>query len=550
MLQVKTPTGEVRNIALDRPLRLGRDGVCELFFPDDGGLSRQHMVIEATNGRWAVRDLSSKNGTFLNGDRLTAEVPLKPGDNIQASKVQLIYEPGSARQPREAVQFENIEMATTVPQGTVVVSLKDIIGAAETSRHEQPKATQDSRQWDTPVQALLRAGRELVGGRPLNELFRVILDLALEAVTAERGALFTFEGDQLVLQVSSGGEFKISSMVREKVLREGSSLLIQNVMEDAMLQNRESIILQGIRSLMAVPLQTEEKVIGMIYVDGNTFRRQFKTADLSLLTVMANVAAIRIERARLALVEEAEQKMRMEVDQAAEIQRRHLPSRAPDLPCFEISGENSSCRTVGGDYYDYLQLADGRTALLVADVAGKGLPAALMMMNLQANANAIAESCSNLADFASRLNRALIKHCPRNRFVTMFVCAIDPCGTTLHYCNAGHNPALWITASGEVRTLEKGGPVLGLLPRVSYEEDSITLSGGDQLVMYSDGITEAENPDELEFDVNHLAAAVQASRHLPAKEMIDTIFQLVTEWTQGAPASDDRTIVVARRLVT
>jgi serine phosphatase RsbU (regulator of sigma subunit) len=394
---------------------------------------------------------------------------------------------------------------------------------------------------------LLRAGRELVGGRPLEELFRVILDLALEAVNAERGALFTLEGENLVLQASSGGQFRISTAVREQVLGERASLLIQNVFEDQLLQNRESIIMQGIRSLMAVPLQTEDRVIGFIYVDGNTFRRRFSASDLNLLTVMANVAAMRIERARLAQVEAAEQRMRMEVDQAAEIQRSHLPSVAPTVPGYSIAGATNACRTVGGDYFDYIPLADGRMALIVADVAGKGLPAALMMMNLQARADAIGETCRDLAEFATRLNRSLVPHCPRNRFITLFVCAADENGG-IEYCNAGHNPALLIRTDGQVEHLSEGGVVLGLLPQLSYQQGRVQMESGDLLVLYSDGITEAESPAEEEFDTDRLVALVKKNRAEDPSELIELVMQAVRDWTEGAPASDDRTLMIVKRL--
>ncbi|MBL8231533.1 MAG: SpoIIE family protein phosphatase [Bryobacterales bacterium] len=540
ILQVRSVSGELRQVVLDKTVRLGRDSSCELFCPEDIGLSRQHLAIEGSGETWSIRDLGSKNGTYVNGERIAGSRRLKTGDSIHASRTQIVV--GTEEKPKDHVLFD--PSPSTNVGGTVVVQLKDLLDGPDSASEALPK---ESRQWETPAQALLRAGRELVGGRPLEDLFPVILDLALEAVNAERGALFTTEGDNVVLQASRGGQFRISTAVREQVLKEKASLLIQNAFEDQLLQHRESIILQGIRSLMAVPLQTEDRVIGFIYVDGNTFRRRFSPSDLNLLTVMANVAAMRIEHARLAQVEQAEQRMRLEVDQAAEIQRSHLPSEAPAVPGYLIAGAAHACHTVGGDYFDYLPLADGRTALVVADVAGKGLPAALMMMNLQARAHAIAETCKDLAEFATRLNRSLIPHCPRNKFITLFVCAAGANGE-IAYCNAGHNPPLLIRGTGEIVQLKDGGAVLGLLPQVRYGEGKVQMRTGDLLVLYTDGITEAENPAEEEFDTERLAAAVGANRAAEPAELVETALQAVRDWTEGAPASDDRTLLIVRRL--
>ena len=397
------------------------------------------------------------------------------------------------------------------------------------------------------MQALIRAGRELVVGRPLAELFPVILNLSMESVGAERGVLLTLEGERLIPQASSGGEFRISAAVRDKVLKERASLLVQDVLDDQLLRARESIVVGGVRSFLAVPLQTDERVTGLLYLDSRSIERRFSRDDLNLLTVMANVAAMRIEHARLAEVEAAEKQMVGELAQAAEIQRQRLPGSAPLVAGLDLAGHNVPSRAVGGDYYDFLPLPGGRVAILVADVAGKGMPAALMMMDLQARLRIMTFDPDDAAGLVDRLNRSLVGTCPSNRFITMFLSVLDPGTGKFTYCNAGHNPPLLLRADGSVEELSEGGPVLGLPLRMPYGQGQRELRAGDLVALFSDGVTEAENAAGEEFGTGRLGAVLIRHREEPAQAIIDAVNRAVEEWRAGAPAADDVTLVVVRR---
>ncbi len=217
-----------------------------------------------------------------------------------------------------------------------------------------------------------------------------------------------------------------------------------------------SIVEQKVHTMMAVPLQTKERIIGLIYVDSPFILREFTKDDLSLLTVMANTAAIRIENARLAEIEAAERIMMRDLSQAAEIQRGVLPAEAPRLPAADLAGYNAACRTVGGDYYDFFPYRDGRVALALGDVSGKGMPASLMMMALHARVQVLAEEPGDLGAFMTRLNKATCSKCPSNRFITFFFCILDASTGALTFANAGHNPPIVVRDSGEAEMLEDG----------------------------------------------------------------------------------------------
>jgi serine phosphatase RsbU (regulator of sigma subunit) len=300
---------------------------------------------------------------------------------------------------------------------------------------------------------------------------------------------------------------------------------------------------------MAVPLQTDEQVIGLIYVDKSSVLWDFTRDDLNLLTVLANVTAERIERERLVEVEQAERMHSKELEQAAEIQARLLPGDVPQVPGLDLAGYSAPCRTIGGDYYDFVGYPDASLALMLGDAAGKGMPSALLMSNVQARVRLLAEQPGSLSHLVARLSRAVHSSCPANRFVTFFICRLGPAARNLLYCNAGHNPALLIRGSGQIEKLDVGGMPLGVLPSLEYRESGCDFNPGDLLILYSDGVTEAVKAgSEEEFGPERLAAVVQQHRESTAREIIDAVIESICTWMAGAPYQDDITLVVARRL--
>lgn len=535
-LQIHCPDGKIKKVRLEgERMALGRSSTAELSFADDAGLSRQHLVLEKDGPNWTVLDLGSKNGTLVNGTRITSKVRLRPGDRITVGHLLLVYDDPLAG--GGSVVFVDNNATDTPTSSTLMTNLQGVLAAENTVRDAG----------SLQVSALIRAGRELAGHRPLPELFRFILDLSIEAVGAERGVLMTVEGDRLIMRAARGDGFRISTAVRDRVLDENASVLVRDTQRDDAFRERRSIVEQKIRTLMAVPLQTNDRTIGLIYVDSPSFVREFTKEDLNLLTVMANVAAIRIEHARLIEVEQTERLLARDLEQAAEIQRRFLPGVAPVIPGVDLAGHNAPCRTVGGDYYDFFAYPNGRVAMVLGDVSGKGMPASLMMMGLQARVQVLAEEPTDLSSVMSRLNRLTAANCPSNRFVSLFFCILDPATGYLVYCCAGHNPPLVMRRDGQVEWLAGGGPVLGILPGATYEEHHCPLEIGDVLVLFSDGVTEATDPAEVEFGEERLSAILFQTRNEPAQEIVKAVNLALSEWTGGAAPADDITLVVARR---
>lgn len=543
-IQIFSPDGQNRFVPLEADrIALGRATSVELSFPDDNGLSRQHLAIEREGDGWAILDLGSKNGTVVNGVKLTERTRLKSGDRITAGHLVIVYD-GSGKPPEKpVVVFDRTTEGPGEefsPTATVITKLEGFIKPETASGQTTPAAAQ--------MAALLRANNELTGNRPLPELFKFILDLAIQSVNADRGVLMTAEGDNLTAQANRGEGFRISSAVRDRVLNSGMSVLVRDTSMDDALRERRSIVEQNIRTLMAVPLQTREKIIGLIYVDSPSLLREFTKDDLNLLTVMANVAAIRIEQTRFAEVEKSRQLMARDLEQAAEIQQGFLPAKAPPVHGLDVAGHNAPCRTVGGDYYDFFPYGTSRIAMVLGDVSGKGMPASLLMMGLQARVQVLIEEPKSLADVMTRLNRITSANCPSNRFITLFFCILDGETGELIYCNAGHNPPLIIRREGTYEELKGGGPVIGILPFIDYQEYRARLNEGDALIIYSDGVTEASNPSGEEFEIEGIAKAVVPCIGRSAEATLAAVNKAVSEYTAGAPPSDDVTIIVARRI--
>jgi serine phosphatase RsbU (regulator of sigma subunit) len=532
-LVIEAPGGHARTVPLTTErLSIGRSSASDLNFPEDSGLSRQHLVLIRQGGVWTVEDLGSKNGTFLNDAPIKTRTPLKQGDRVTAGHLVITFEttPDTSTL-RSPVLF--VEEPEPGPNATIVTSLEGVISASRGARQ---------------VEALLKAGTELAGDRPLPELFQMILELAIAAVGAQRGALMTLEGDDLVVQAAKGNNLRISAAVRDRVLRSRISLLVRDTSLDEALRARVSIVQQRVATLMAVPLQTRERIIGLLYLDSPSLMQRFTEEDLNLLTVMANVAAVRIENARLAEVEAAGRLMRHELEQAAEIQRAILPAAAPLIPGLDLAGYNAACHTVGGDYYDFFAFPNGRVAALLGDVSGKGMPASLLMMGLQARVQVLLDDPRDLGAVMTRLNRATCANCPSNRFVTMFMCVVDPASGELAWSNAGHNPPLIVRGGGAVEWVHGGGPVLGVLSMAAYQQECSRLGQGDLIVLYSDGVTEAANAAGDEFGEERLAQVVSTHREAPAAAIVQAVTDAVQVFCAGVPAADDITVVVARRV--
>ncbi len=546
-LLISGPDNGPTRLELRKPaLTLGRSTDNDLAYPDDPWLSRAHLRFELHEENWWIKDCASRNGTVLNSASLKEARRIKAGDKIYAGHLTIEVREGNSQvPPRPVISFVTGNGEKVTREATLETSLDQVLGKTVHEQHSTREASLDSSR---VVGALIRAGQELVKNQTLEELFEVILDLSLSAVEAERGVILTLEDGELLVKASKGNGFTVSTAVRDRVIREKCSLVISDAQSDRGLRQQKSILMHKVRSMMAAPLQTSDGVIGLIYVDNGAVIRPFTREDLDLLTVMANVAAIRIENARLAEIENRDKLNDLELSQAVEIQKMLLPAEPPVYEGYDLAGLNLTCRTVGGDYYDFLPYQDGRLAIMVGDVSGKGLPAALLMSSLQARVQMFRETSPEPGFAVTTLNRSLTERCPLGKFITFFYCLLDGATHTIRYSNAGHNYPLVLRNDGSVERLKGNGLVMGLFAAVNYEVRETKLERGELLVLYSDGVTEACASNGKEFGEDGLAEFLATRQSSPCEEIVSELVDYMRKWRGNTSFADDFTIVLLRRL--
>jgi len=540
-LSIRTPRGDKQLVTLEHDrYELGRADSNNLCFSDVLGLSRQHLVFERQGPNWMVRDLGSTNGTFVNGTRITSAQVLRPKDRVDVGELSIVFNVADAPRlaPTTVVFVE--ERAAPATTTTAEATLDKVLSSGQ------------NLQGGEHMKALIHAGRELAGHTPLDKLFELIMNLSIEAVGASRGVLMTVEGSDLQVRASKGAGFRISSHVRDLVIDGKRSLLVLDAMSDEALAGRASIVQQQIRSMLAVPLQTEDRVIGLIYVDAPGLLHEFTKDDLNVLTVLANIAAIRIEHARLAEIERAEQLHANELEHAALIQRSILPSNFPPFPLrqdFELHAAMVPAREVGGDLFDFFLLDDKRLGFVIGDVSGKGVPAALFMSVARTLLRATAQHQASPGACFTYVNASLAEQNVETMFVTLFYGVLNTSTGDIEFANGGHNPPYIFSADGKVRSLaEKSGPLLGVIESCQYRTFTDRIAPGEAILLYTDGVTEAVDKNKEFFGDERLLQYLARHASEPAGQIVQGLQGNLQEFSKGTPQADDITVLVLRYL--
>ena len=564
-LIVKYPDRTPDHFPLGRlRITIGRSARNDLCIPDPFA-SRVHAEVRREGDEYVLQDLGSANGTLYNGATVEGVIHLRAGGRIQIGETEIIFDDGTYNSGMGATMITD-NSDTSLPEATIALAsgdrttsgLLEAIEGARTKPEEIAAAATavapKAKQGDL-LALISKVGITLLASATLNETLEQIVTLVFEAVPADRCVIMMRDEDSEELRVAVArlrdrvgevGEIRVSRNVLDEVVIRGKSVLTSDAQHDPRFASG-TMVLQGVRAVLAVPLGVSDKVFGIIYADSPIAEGRFTEDHLKVLTTLASVAAIRVENTRLVEARLERERLERELALASEIQQRFQPTAPPHIAGYELQGISFPCYEIGGDYYDFIERGDGRLVIALGDVSGKGTAAALLMSSLHAAIHAQSASHDSLVATISAVNRYLADNIPANRFVTLFYAELDPESGSLSFLNAGHNPPLIVHAAGTVEQLASGGLPLGIKPDAEYREGRTQLQPGDVLVIYSDGVTEAVSPTGEEFGPTRLYEVVSRNVEASAAGIRDRIESSLTKFAQGTSAADDITLVIVKR---
>jgi sigma-B regulation protein RsbU (phosphoserine phosphatase) len=532
---------------------IGRSEDNDLALPDPFS-SGHHAVVSPVDAGYILRDNGSKNGTFLNGKKVQGETELKRGDEILVGSTRIIYDKELSSNVEVTEVFQSPRNVNTI------IPLKDILKKQDIDTTIQSLATPADFlkiKSDYKSMAILNeVSKALVLHQPLQDLLEKIMDLISEYLPMDRGVLMLREGNppQMIAKVP---RIKNKNLLRQKilvsqsiiniVLDNHSSVLTADAQTDDRLKGKDSIIRSNIHSAMCVPLWNNREIIGVIYADRISLLEQFTEDDLRMMTLLSNLAAVKIENSRAVEKAIEIEKFQKELALAAQIQKDFLPKKNPVCDRLDISWMFVPCNQVGGDYYDFISIDPCRLAVIVADVSGKGISAALLMASLRAALIAEIGPQFRLENVAAKLNDFVHSSSAANRFISCFVCDLDMTTGQLRYVNAGHNPPIILSKDGKVRRLDPTGFCLGMFPSVSYDVAEVTVDKGEIVVLYTDGVTDARNSAGQDFGEDNLIGLLKKSAKKPTAEIVFKVNAELGRFSSGVDAFDDMTMIVLKR---
>jgi serine phosphatase RsbU (regulator of sigma subunit) len=511
-----------RTVTIDSaPFTIGRQADRNLAI-SNAQVSRQHAVIHHDDDGYFVQDLGSRHGTLINGQRKES-ARLNPGDRMQlgASGVVLVF------------LLEQDHSSTR--------SLLSRISAAPTGT-ELEKLT-----------LFLQAAQRFNSTRVLDDVLGTMIEYTLRLTGAERG--FVFLGDSAdVLTLSTGlssdgqplaDDSKISHSIVRDAAQSGQQFIIGDVSGEGQPIGRESVVAHELRSVIAIPLRgrNSDRLLGLLYLDSRLHTSTLNRVSRDILSAIATEAANLLENARMVQAERAADLMRNELAIAASIQQSVIARELPAFPYATIAARTVQSTEVGGDFYDVIPVpesAGGGFVAIVADVSGKGMSAALLAAIIQGMMYAQVKGATSLVDAFSTVNTFLCSRVSGQKYVTMLALHYKPSGD-IEFVNGGHIPPFLTLADGTTQPIPDGDVPVGLLPGATFHSISLTLPPAARLVLVSDGITEAEDSDGVQFGASELAAQLAAS------DPIHATFTSMNRFSNGAPPHDDCTILLIDR---
>lgn len=549
---------------------LGRHPSCQIVL-DNAAVSRQHAQILENHGTYYLEDLRSRNGTQLNDESIRGRVELKDGDQIHVCDYVFQYLTTSSTTASVAAPSTN-EMPTgtrrrpTVDYDSAVLNREPesdglVSGGSSILAKVDADVIQTIRLHVRPevkLKAILDItsvlGREL----KIEKVLPLILD-ALFRIFPQADWAFILLKDPATGKLSVRGsksrradeedEVPISMTIVEQALQSGQAILSADALRDRRFASSESLTELQIRSVMCSPLvEPGAEKLGVIQVSTRDLAQQFTSDDLELLASVCSQFGLAVQNAKLheSIIEQRD--IDRELEFATQVQLGFLPHEPPALPGYEFADYYEPAHRVGGDYFDYIRLPNGHTAVAIGDVAGKGVPAALLMARLHASARYHLLSALSAAEALTSLNTEVSTSGLGFRFITLALAIINPDKHELYLANAGHLPPLLRSINGTTRSIgqKESGMPLGVLAQQNYREITIPLSAGDTLLFYTDGVTEAMNASQEIYGRARLAEIFKTGAS-SVRELVPQIVDDVERFFGDRNQRDDLCVVAIRR---
>ena len=538
-----------RRVPVGSSVVVGRGSGCDLVIRDLAA-SRRHLEIRHVDGAYRCRDLDSSNGTLINGEPITT-CTLHNGDEIRigTTPLRFVLERKVERAPVEKTVF----IQTVIdPSG------------------QQKAAPPSSRSKE-----LLEAAYTLMNSMSSTfnpcQLVDNILETTMQAVRAQRGAVL-FAGEDHELQtcpecghvhtISDGiprlaglDEIMISESVAQRVLRDGENVLLQSARSEGVVDPTASIAALKLTSILCVPIRTQREIYGILYIDTDLTDHEYSQDDMLLAAAAGNSAGLALENARIHQDLLEKQRIDQDIEAAWTIQESFLVRDWPtDDPRIEVYGVTRPAKVVGGDFYDFARLDDDHVGMLIGDVSGKGVPAALTMALLLAEFRLCAAGAESTAEVMRRLNERMVVRSRRGTFCTAALVALNLRTGNLMAANAGHHPVLRFSSDQATTILPASGPPLGILPGVEWRDEEEVVRPGETLLLYTDGIAEARKSDgevtegreDDEYGLEGLERVARDQSENGPQALIEAVLEDVDRYCSPLAPHDDCTMIALK----
>jgi serine phosphatase RsbU (regulator of sigma subunit) len=543
-LTIINPSGTRTRVPVEPlPFKIGRQAESHLVLRDNR-VSRSHSQIVADGGDYWVEDLGSRHGTYVNGKRIERH-KLANDDRVEFG-VQDSY-----------------TLVFTIEEAEINRILEQISAPTRTTT---PGATNLAK-----LRALVEVARVMQSSLSTQDVLTAVVDAALAVTGSERGFLLLASQEDLEVKVArhrrgmslAATDLRVPTSLINRALKHRRELLSMSFdpLEKEGVRPDVSVADLELSNVVCVPLvrvrvggseethvlSTSSETVGLLYMDSRRGAADLSAGNRELLQTLALEASTILENARLLEEQRAKQKIEEELNIAREIQRSLLPRSLPQTGWFRAAGASISSHAVGGDYFDMRQISPGCWCTVVADVSGKGVSSALLAALLQGAFLLGAETVSETEQMMQRVSQFLSERTEGDKYATVFYCAIQQNGMA-YWSNAGHCAPILLHPDGTTATLKPTGPPAGLLPTAKYGVESMQLASGDKLVIYTDGVSDAENKRGEFFENRRVLDTVRANAGASCNDLLTALMAAVEKFTQGAEQSDDVTAVVLEYL--